>query len=116
MKAEAVRESLKNMVLVMYTSGAFTTIAPHDLPSGSTPEFNHLWDITWERLDGFMPNLKKELFPAPAQEPVPVVALPQQQERDVAAQEPSANHVQAKAPQQTDDSDIIDASSIVQAI
>jgi len=109
--AEAVRESLKNMLLVMYTSGAFTTIPPHDLPAGSTPEYNHLWDITWERLDGFMPNLKRDLFPAPAVEPKP----------ESTAQEPdqsAAPDNQNENTQQPDDnsSDIIEASSIVQAI
>lgn len=106
-----MRESLKNMLLVMYTSGAFTTIPPHDLPAGSTPEYNHLWDITWERLDGFMPNLKRDLFPAPAVEPKP----------ESTAQEPdqsAAPDNQNENTQQPDDnsSDIIEASSIVQAI
>ncbi|KAI8581103.1 hypothetical protein K450DRAFT_234658 [Umbelopsis ramanniana AG] len=107
--AEAVRESLKNMLLVMYTSGAFTVIPPHDLPADTPPEYNHLWDITWERLDGFMPNLKSELFPAPAPEPQ-VIANNEEQPQ------PQESQQDIPPSEDNDNSDIIDATSTVQAI
>ncbi|RUS35496.1 hypothetical protein BC938DRAFT_482565 [Jimgerdemannia flammicorona] len=59
---EAVPESLKNMILVMYTSGAFTKSSPYQ---ASDPEYNGLWDVTWQRIGLFLPNLKAELFPPP---------------------------------------------------
>jgi hypothetical protein len=94
----------------MYTSGAFTTIPPHDLAVDSVPEYNHLWDITWERLDGFMPNLKRDLFPAPAPE----------HKADAVNHAPDlspAPESQKDSPEPEDkSSEIIDASSIVQAI
>lgn len=135
--AEAVRESLKNMVLVMYTSGAFTNVPPHDVPAGTTPEYNHLWDLTWERLDGFMPRLR-ELFPAAPTEPVVEESQPEanvdqpqaNSQPEINAQPGSTNnsvedkisandqHSNIPPPQETDDnsSDIIDASSTVHAI
>jgi hypothetical protein len=97
------------MLLVMYTSGAFTTIPPHDLPADTPPEYNHLWDITWERLDGFMPNLKGELFPAPAPEPQAIAASEEQPQ-------PQESQVDIPPSEDNDSSDIIDATSKVQAI
>jgi brefeldin A-resistance guanine nucleotide exchange factor 1 len=98
----------------MYTSGAFTTIPPHDLAVDSVPEYNHLWDITWERLDGFMPNLKRDLFPAPAPAPAP------EHKADAVNHAPDlspAPESQKDSPEPEDkSSEIIDASSIVQAI
>jgi golgi-specific brefeldin A-resistance guanine nucleotide exchange factor 1 len=51
---EAVLESLKNMLLVMYSVKAFHN---HDGVTYST-----LWDLTWSRIDKFHPTLKSELF------------------------------------------------------
>ena len=53
LKCEAIPESLKNMLLVMDTAGIF-----HNAESGYTD----LWEVTWERIDIFLPNLKQELF------------------------------------------------------
>ena len=41
------------MLLVMDTAGIF-----HTAESGYTD----LWEVTWERIDIFLPNLKQELF------------------------------------------------------
>ncbi len=51
--ADAVPESLKNMLLVMDTAGIFFS------PDGSTTE---LWSMTKEKLDTFLPQLMEELF------------------------------------------------------
>jgi len=50
---EAIPESLKNMLLVMDTAGIF-----HHPDTGYTD----LWQVTWDRIDVFLPNLKQELF------------------------------------------------------
>lgn len=51
---EAVLESLKNMLLVMYSVKAF-----HN-PDGTT--YSTLWELTWNRVGVFLPTLKDELF------------------------------------------------------
>uniref|UniRef100_A0A2M4A2P8 Putative pattern-formation protein/guanine nucleotide exchange factor n=1 Tax=Anopheles triannulatus TaxID=58253 RepID=A0A2M4A2P8_9DIPT len=51
---EAVLESLKNMLLVMHSVCVF-----HN-SDGVT--HSQLWDVTWQRISGFLPNLKDELF------------------------------------------------------
>ena len=50
--ADAVPESLKNMLLVMDTAGIFVE------NNVTTP----IWDLTWEKLDSFLPNLMTDLF------------------------------------------------------
>lgn len=59
-QAEAVPESLKNMLLVMDTAGVFE--CPED---GNNPEKCHMWHITWDRINAFLPGLKDELFKQP---------------------------------------------------
>nr|CAB3248501.1 golgi-specific brefeldin A-resistance guanine nucleotide exchange factor 1 [Phallusia mammillata] len=59
---EAIPESLKNMLLVMDTAGIFHSA---DTSSGYTS----LWNVTWERIDCFLPNLKGEVFKPPSPEP-----------------------------------------------
>jgi brefeldin A-resistance guanine nucleotide exchange factor 1 len=51
---EAVLESLKNMLLVMYSVKAFHA------PDGMT--YSVLWELTWNRVGVFLPTLKEELF------------------------------------------------------
>lgn len=51
---EAVLESLKNMLLVMYSVKAF-----HN-PDGVT--YSVLWEMTWNRIGTFLPTLREELF------------------------------------------------------
>lgn len=54
---EAIPELLKNMLLVMDTAGIFYNIDDKgDLDKG------HLWHITWDRINTFLPNLKNEVF------------------------------------------------------
>ncbi|KAG0331630.1 GDP/GTP exchange factor for ARF [Podila humilis] len=57
---EAVPESLKNCLLVMSTSEAFSEA------SANRPD--SLWNMTWTRINKFLPNLKAEIFPAQATE------------------------------------------------
>ncbi|KAM4600045.1 Golgi-specific brefeldin A-resistance guanine nucleotide exchange factor 1 isoform 1-T1 [Fundulus diaphanus] len=52
---EAIPESLKNMLLVMDTAGIFRS-------SDSKTGYSDLWEITWERIVCFLPNLREELF------------------------------------------------------
>ncbi|XP_033956414.1 Golgi-specific brefeldin A-resistance guanine nucleotide exchange factor 1 isoform X2 [Pseudochaenichthys georgianus] len=52
---EAIPESLKNMLLVMDTAGIFHS-------ADSRTGYSDLWEITWERIDCFLPLLREELF------------------------------------------------------
>ncbi|XP_074089935.1 Golgi-specific brefeldin A-resistance guanine nucleotide exchange factor 1 isoform X3 [Macrotis lagotis] len=54
--SEAIPESLKNMLLVMDTAEIFHNADTRG--SGSSA----LWEITWERIDCFLPHLRDELF------------------------------------------------------
>ncbi|KAH8808899.1 hypothetical protein F5884DRAFT_793809 [Xylogone sp. PMI_703] len=51
---EAVPESLKNILLVMSSSGYLT-------PPSKDPSQKELWVETWKRIDRFLPDLRKEL-------------------------------------------------------
>ncbi|XP_037062351.1 Golgi-specific brefeldin A-resistance guanine nucleotide exchange factor 1 isoform X5 [Peromyscus leucopus] len=64
--SEAIPESLKNMLLVMDTAEIF-----HSADSrGGGP--SALWEITWERIDCFLPHLRDELFKQTViQDPMP---------------------------------------------
>ncbi|XP_040848162.1 Golgi-specific brefeldin A-resistance guanine nucleotide exchange factor 1 isoform X10 [Ochotona curzoniae] len=65
--SEAIPESLKNMLLVMDTAEIFHSA---DARGGSP---SALWEITWERIDCFLPHLRDELFKQTViQDPVPV--------------------------------------------
>uniref|UniRef100_A0A668ASH1 Golgi-specific brefeldin A-resistance guanine nucleotide exchange factor 1 n=1 Tax=Myripristis murdjan TaxID=586833 RepID=A0A668ASH1_9TELE len=114
---EAIPESLKNMLLVMDTAGIFHS-------ADSRTGYSDLWEITWERIVCFLPNLREELFkqtvipgrppspqvsPSPAQTPspvpvpVPVVAPtePKTPSRPASPQEPplsSANGTDRSSP------------------
>ena len=52
--ADALPESLKNMLLVMDTSGLFFTELGQPTP---------LWGVTWGKIDTFLPTLRDQLFP-----------------------------------------------------
>ncbi|KAG0371001.1 GDP/GTP exchange factor for ARF [Gamsiella multidivaricata] len=52
---EAVPESLKNCLLVMSTSETFSEATANSPDS--------LWNVTWNRINKFLPNLKAEIFP-----------------------------------------------------
>jgi brefeldin A-resistance guanine nucleotide exchange factor 1 len=51
---EAVPESLKNVILVMSSSGYL-------VPPTQNSEYEKLWIETWKRIDRFLPDLRKEL-------------------------------------------------------
>ncbi|XP_048864709.1 Golgi-specific brefeldin A-resistance guanine nucleotide exchange factor 1 isoform X1 [Brienomyrus brachyistius] len=65
---EAIPESLKNMLLVMDTAGIFHC-------ADSRTGYSDLWEITWERIDCFLPRLRQELFKQ-AVMPEPVSSVP----------------------------------------
>ena len=54
--ADALPESLKNMLLVMDTNGGGLFFSEAGV---ATP----LWGVTWGKIDTFMPGLREELFP-----------------------------------------------------
>ena len=56
--ADAVPESLKNMLLVMDTAGIFVDSSQKDDLKSTTA----IWDLTWDKLETFLPNLMKDLF------------------------------------------------------
>uniref|UniRef100_A0A663LU88 Golgi-specific brefeldin A-resistance guanine nucleotide exchange factor 1 n=1 Tax=Athene cunicularia TaxID=194338 RepID=A0A663LU88_ATHCN len=60
---EAIPESLKNMLLVMDTAGIFHS-------ADSRTGYSDLWEITWERIDCFLPRLRDELFKQTVLDPV----------------------------------------------
>lgn len=100
---EAIPESLKNMLLVMSTAGIFDeeecTLTAH---SQSTEErkthkrtdsevhkYSALWQVTWERIDCFLPNLRQELFTPRSQSPAANTAQVKATEQEkVTAEEP----------------------------
>ncbi|CAJ0627581.1 11413_t:CDS:10 [Entrophospora sp. SA101] len=62
---EAVPESLKNMLLVMLTSGVLIPPGSSSLKNGNN-KLNEkasieIWEITWIKINKFLPNLKIEL-------------------------------------------------------
>jgi hypothetical protein len=75
LQIDSIPESLKNMILVMYTSGQFESkVEPPEEDSdyqALTPpgegkpgdRFNLLWKLTWKKANRFLPKLKAELFP-----------------------------------------------------
>ncbi|KAL2769369.1 Golgi-specific brefeldin A-resistance guanine nucleotide exchange factor 1 isoform 15 [Daubentonia madagascariensis] len=65
--SEAIPESLKNMLLVMDTAEIFHSADAR----GGGP--SALWEITWERIDCFLPYLRDELFKQTViQDPMPM--------------------------------------------
>lgn len=67
MLAEAVPESVKNILLVM-SSGGYLVAPKGDEPGGEGDggDDAQLWDATWMRLERFLPGLMPELFPEEA--------------------------------------------------
>uniref|UniRef100_A0A8B9TED5 Golgi-specific brefeldin A-resistance guanine nucleotide exchange factor 1 n=1 Tax=Anas platyrhynchos TaxID=8839 RepID=A0A8B9TED5_ANAPL len=76
---EAIPESLKNMLLVMDTAGIFHS-------ADSRTGYSDLWEITWERIDCFLPRLRDELFKQTViQDPVPSVPMEQHPQKSIAS-------------------------------
>ncbi|XP_071604106.1 Golgi-specific brefeldin A-resistance guanine nucleotide exchange factor 1 isoform X8 [Heliangelus exortis] len=74
---EAIPESLKNMLLVMDTAGIFHS-------ADSRTGYSDLWEITWERIDCFLPRLRDELFKqAVIPDPVPSIPMEQQHQKSI---------------------------------
>ncbi|XP_043112046.1 Golgi-specific brefeldin A-resistance guanine nucleotide exchange factor 1 [Puntigrus tetrazona] len=87
---EAIPESLKNMLLVMDTAGIFHS-------ADSRTGYSDLWEITWERIDCFLPRLKEELFKQ-AVIPEPVCNVPVEPVPPPAAVTPVCPPVPAPSP------------------
>lgn len=66
--AEAIPESLKNVLLVMNASGV---LIPPPTPETRTELQQELWHDTVLRIEEFLPGLMEELFPPPPPEPEP---------------------------------------------
>lgn len=80
---EAIPESLKNMLLVMSTAGIFDEEEcnitansqsseerkTHKRTDSEIHKYSALWQVTWERIDCFLPNLRQELFTPRSQTP-----------------------------------------------
>ncbi|KAK0051833.1 Golgi-specific brefeldin A-resistance guanine nucleotide exchange factor 1 [Biomphalaria pfeifferi] len=60
--SEAIPESLKNMLLVMDTAGIFQTADGTE---------SQLWQLTWDKIDTFLPKLHNEVFKPFEPEPKP---------------------------------------------
>ncbi|KAL0177533.1 hypothetical protein M9458_026427, partial [Cirrhinus mrigala] len=87
---EAIPESLKNMLLVMDTAGIFHS-------ADSRTGYSDLWEITWERIDCFLPRLKEELFKQ-AVIPEPVCNVPVEPVPPPAVVTPASPPVPAPSP------------------
>ncbi|CAE6485000.1 unnamed protein product [Rhizoctonia solani] len=66
--AEAIPESLKNVLLVLNASGL---LVPPTTPESRTELQQELWQDTILRIDEFLPGLMEDLFPPPPPEPQP---------------------------------------------
>ncbi|CAE6422889.1 unnamed protein product [Rhizoctonia solani] len=72
--AEAIPESLKNVLLVLNASGV---LIPPTTPETRTELQQELWQETLLRIDAFLPGLMEDLFPPPPPpEPEPEPATP----------------------------------------
>ena len=60
--ADAVPESLKNMLLVMDTAGIFNSGPTGSGYASVQPATTPLWELTWDKLDGFLPHLMTDVF------------------------------------------------------
>ncbi|EAU37045.1 conserved hypothetical protein [Aspergillus terreus NIH2624] len=88
---EAIPESLKNILLVMADGG-------HLVPASEDPSKEKTWTETKKRLERFLPDLFKEIFPEAPQEtsaPVSAIASPTPTANDNASQ---ANNDEDKGP------------------
>ena len=61
---EAIPESLKNVVLVMNTTGMLVPPSSNDQ---RTQLQKSLWDVTHERVERFLPGFMNEVLPSPSQ-------------------------------------------------
>nr|XP_009918387.1 PREDICTED: golgi-specific brefeldin A-resistance guanine nucleotide exchange factor 1 [Haliaeetus albicilla] len=82
---EAIPESLKNMLLVMDTAGIFHS-------ADSRTGYSDLWEITWERIDCFLPRLRDELFKQTIiQDPVSSIPMEQQHQKSIVSALPPSS-------------------------
>lgn len=79
---EAIPESLKNMLLVMSSTGVLKSTS-------------NLWEPTWRTINAFLPNLRTELFPDPVPE---LNNVNQQDNRPKSPQGPVISLVEQEQP------------------
>ncbi|KAG8748165.1 GDP/GTP exchange factor for ARF [Ceratobasidium sp. 414] len=73
--AEAIPESLKNVVLVMNANGL---LAPPESPETRSEPQQQLWADTYTKINQFLPGFMEDLFPpAPPASPLPQPAEPE---------------------------------------
>lgn len=80
---EAIPESLKNIVLVMASAGYLVPPSAGVIPgdgagagSGRTPLQRRLWEVTWARMERFLPGLLEGAFPGVGDaKPTPMVEV-----------------------------------------
>lgn len=76
---EAIPESLKNIVLVMASAGYLvppSASAAQGDGSGRTPLQRRLWEVTWARMERFLPGLLEGAFPGVGDaKPTPMVEV-----------------------------------------
>ncbi|KAF8861848.1 Sec7-domain-containing protein [Acephala macrosclerotiorum] len=75
---EAVPESLKNIILVMSSSGYL-------VPPGEDPSQEKLWTETWKRIDRFLPDLRKELDLDPKEVLLPLPLATEEKKEEAVA-------------------------------
>jgi brefeldin A-resistance guanine nucleotide exchange factor 1 len=66
LQAEAIPESLKNVVLVMNANGL---LVPPERTETRSESQQELWQVTHARIEQFLPGFMEELFPPPPPEP-----------------------------------------------
>jgi len=118
--SEAIPESMKNMLLVMSTSGVFDHSEEDQTlqltqktqeSQDSKRHYSALWQVTWERIDCFLPNLRRDMlasrspFAQRASSP-PICSEPEAQTmetegRPVSDDESSKLHHEEKGEQNT---------------
>lgn len=79
---EAIPESLKNIVLVMASAeylvppSGSATPADVNASTGRTPLQRRLWEVTWARMERFLPGLLEGAFPGVGEaKPTPMVEV-----------------------------------------
>jgi len=76
---EAIPESLKNIVLVMASAGYLVPPSGSAVTgdgSGRTPLQRRLWEVTWARMERFLPGLLEAAFPGVGDaKPTPMVEV-----------------------------------------
>ncbi|KAF8606445.1 Sec7-domain-containing protein [Ceratobasidium sp. AG-I] len=85
--AEAIPESLKNVVLVMNASGL---LVPPETPDTRSELQQELWQDTVDKIERFLPGFMEEVFPPPPPQPDVAPAAPEPAPEEAQSTEPPA--------------------------